>query len=103
MVYELETSTEFFKEYSNGLAVVLDSNGSVIRQLVSYKTHKNGTTSFLCTGAALTYPTKKMAVHFCKKMGWPIKYVVSGESLGGRFWFIQYREFSNYALASWEA
>ncbi len=89
-----------FREFDTGQAVVLDSDGHVLRQLVKFQ-RKNGRTRFDLPVACI-YQYKKEAVAACRSMGFPLDHVVSGENLASSFWFVQYDFRSDYAIACWD-
>ena len=87
----------------SGRAVVLDDDGTVLRQLVSFSRTKTGKTSFSENyWCALTYPSRKLAVAACRSMHWPQDHIEKGRSLMGDFWFVRNDFRDHYALAAWE-
>lgn len=93
---------ELFKDLGDGLAVVTDSDGRVIRQLVTYTKKPNGTTRFGGFGGeVMAYATRKQAHAAADRMGWPKRCVREGRTHLETFYFLTYD--GTYALACWDA
>ena len=90
------------REFDNGMAVIQDASGDVLRQLVKFSRTKRGHTVFAQPGLALVFAYKKDAVTACRSMHWPQDRIERGENLASSFCFIRYDFRDNYALAVWE-
>ena len=94
--------SDLFREFpEQGLAVVLDGSGNVLRQLVAFERLPSGRTKFRDYSAPLCYPTKIRAKAAARQMGFPVANVTKGQSLIGDFYFIKYDPRYDYALACW--